>query len=65
MAKKAKRSTVSHSPKTGSKDLTKIDLSVNTLGKIAGNVNAEEINAFLDENVPDKKFSENEGLEPK
>lgn len=64
MAKKAKRTVKSRSPKTEGKDLTKIDLSVNTLGRIVGNVNAEEINAFLDENVPDKKFSENDSFEP-
>jgi hypothetical protein len=65
MAIKAKRPLKNRAEKTESKDLTKIDLSVNTLGKVVANVNTEDINAFLDENVPDKKFSENEGSEPK
>lgn len=44
--------------------MTEIDMSVNALGQIVKNVDTEKINAFLNKNVPDKKSSENNNLEP-
>ena len=40
------------------KDLQKISLHVNEFGEIVRDVKTDDINAFLDENVPDKKFAE-------
>lgn len=40
------------------KDLKKISLHVNAFGQIVRDIKTEEINAFLDENVPDKKLDE-------
>ena len=40
------------------KDLKKVSLHVNEFGEIVRDIKTEQINAFLDENVPDKKFNE-------
>ena len=44
--------------KPETKDLQKISLHVNEFGEIVRDVKTDDINAFLDENVPDKKFAE-------
>ena len=41
-------------------ELKKISLKVNEFGEIVRDVKMEQINAFLDQNVPDKKFTEEE-----
>lgn len=40
------------------KPLKNLDIRVNTLGQIEKDFNIDDINAFLNENVPDKKFEE-------
>lgn len=47
-------------PKTSpeNKELKKIELHVNAFGEIVRDKKTDEINAFLNENVPDKKLSE-------
>lgn len=37
-----------------------IDIQVNELGQIVRNFDIDEINSFLNEHVPDKKFTEEE-----
>jgi len=44
--------------KPETKDLQKISLHVNEFGEIVRDVKTDDINAFLDEHVPDKKFAE-------
>lgn len=39
-------------------DIKKVNLHINAFGEIVRDVKTEDINAFLDENVPDKKFSD-------
>jgi len=38
--------------------LNEINIQVNELGQIERNFDIDKINQFLNENVPDKKFSE-------
>lgn len=38
--------------------LNEIDIQVNELGQIERNFDIDKINQFLNENVPDKKFTE-------
>ena len=38
--------------------LNEIDIQVNELGQIERNFDIDKINQFLNENVPDKKFSD-------
>lgn len=38
--------------------LNEIDIQVNELGQIEHNFDIDKINQFLNENVPDKKFTE-------
>lgn len=45
-------------PSDKGKGLSKVNLHVNEFGAIVRDVQTDEINAFLDENVPDKKFLE-------
>ncbi len=40
------------------KDLQGFDISIDTFGEIKSNTNIERINAFLNENVDDKKLAE-------
>ena len=47
----------SRSEKKPSK-LNDIDIQVNELGQIVRNFDIDKINQFLNENVPDKKFSD-------
>ena len=51
-------------PKTSeeAKDLKKVSLHVNEFGEIVRDVKTEDLNAFLDENVPDKKFLESDEI---
>ena len=60
---KAKRSNAAPKPMEENKELKKISLHVNEFGEIVRDVKTEAINAFLDENVPDKKFDEVSGDE--
>jgi hypothetical protein len=39
-------------------DLKKVNLYVDEFGQIVKDVKTEDLNTFLDEKVPDKKFSE-------
>ena len=51
-------------PKSPPKDspIKEINLHINEFGQIVRDVRLDEINAFLNENVPDKKFEEDEML---
>jgi hypothetical protein len=40
------------------KELQGFDISIDTFGEIKSNMNIEKINAFLNENVDDKKLAE-------
>ncbi|MDO8366035.1 MAG: hypothetical protein Q7T20_04495 [Saprospiraceae bacterium] len=40
------------------KDLKELSLYVNEFGEIVRDIKTDEINAFLDEKVPDKKFTD-------
>lgn len=40
--------------------LNEIDIQVNELGQIERNFDIDKINQFLNENVPDKKFTEDD-----
>lgn len=42
------------------KDLQGLDITINQFGEIKANMNIEDINAFLDKNVDDKKLEERE-----
>ena len=57
MAKKNKAKPPEQVPKKPSK-LNEMDLQVNKLGQIERNFDIDKINQFLNENVPDKKFSD-------
>ena len=57
MAKRNK----SKPPEKGKKPpakLNEMDIQVNELGQIERNFDIDKINQFLNENVPDKKFSD-------
>ena len=43
-------------PSGSTRDLKQVELHVNEFGEIVRDFKTEEINAFLDENVPDKKI---------
>ena len=43
---------------TQDKALKNIEIRVNALGQIEKDFNIDDINAFLNKNVPDKKFEE-------
>jgi S-adenosylmethionine hydrolase len=45
-------------PTTTEKKINEINLYVNEFGNVVRDVKLEEINKFLDENVPDKKIEE-------
>ena len=47
----------------GQQELKKVSLHVNEFGDIVRDVKTDDINAFLDENVPDKKFLESDDLD--
>ena len=42
------------------KELDGFDISIDSFGEIRSNMNIEKINAFLNENVDDKKLAERE-----
>lgn len=42
------------------KELQGFDISIDSFGEIKSNMNIEKINAFLNENVDDKKLAERE-----
>lgn len=59
MAKKTKRkSQPTSEATTEKKELKDISYRINEFGEIVRDVKTEQINTFLDENVPDKKFTE-------
>lgn len=43
---------------SGNVDLKKVSLHINAFGEIVRDIKTEDINTFLDQNVPDKKFLE-------
>jgi hypothetical protein len=45
------------------KELQGFDISIDSFGEIKSNMNIEKINAFLNENVDDKKLAEREEQE--
>jgi hypothetical protein len=59
---KRKKSYTAPFPAEGvdKKELKKISFHVNEFGEIVRDVKTEDINAFLNENVPDKKFAESD-----
>ncbi len=56
--KKTTRSSPTRKPEKQDKALKNIEIRVNTLGQIERDFNIDDINAFLNKNVPDKKFEE-------
>lgn len=42
------------------KQFKEVNLHINEFGQIVRDVNLDEINAFLNENVPDKKLDESD-----
>lgn len=62
----AKRNKPKSSPPSNSASgkkspqLNDIDIQVNQLGQIERNFDIDKINQFLNENVPDKKFNNDE-----
>jgi hypothetical protein len=57
--KKEKRPTPpAERPSGQAKELKDIQIHVNKFGQIVKDVQVDDINAFLDANVPDKKFEE-------
>ncbi len=57
MAKKSKnKSTEKKSTDTPKDELKSIKIKVNQYGEIIKDVNIDQINAFLNDHVPDKKF---------
>jgi hypothetical protein len=55
--KKEKKSAAKPSARVH-KDLQGLDITINQFGEIKANMNIEDINAFLDKNVDDKKLAE-------
>ena len=60
MTKQKKTTRASPTGKSEKQDkaLKNIEIRVNTLGQIERDFNIDDINAFLNKNVPDKKFEE-------
>lgn len=60
MPKQKKTSRPSANAKTEEQEniLKNIEIRVNTLGQIERDFNIDDINAFLNKNVPDKKMEE-------
>ncbi len=59
MSKKGKPAPKKEKPKVH-KDLDGFEMSIDQFGEIKSNMNIEKINAFLNENVDDKKLAERE-----
>jgi hypothetical protein len=55
--KKPKAEKKEEKPKVHDK-LKGFDMKINTFGEITSSFEVEKINSFLDEHVPDKKFTE-------
>lgn len=53
----AKKKSDLKSPKVNEK-LKEFDIQINEFGEISSTLNVDKINAFLDENVEDKKLKE-------
>jgi hypothetical protein len=47
------------------KELQGFDISIDSFGEIKSNMNIEKINAFLNENVDDKKLAERDDQDDK
>ncbi len=60
MAKQSKPKSTPEKPPT--EKLKKMKIRVNEFGQIIKDFDTEEINAFLDEHVKDKKFETNDEL---
>jgi hypothetical protein len=59
MAKQSKKKTPPGKPKEPPPvPLAEMDIQVNELGQIVKNFDIDRINTFLNEHVPDKKFTE-------
>ena len=54
---KSKQTKPDPKPTPESKDIKKLSLHVNEFGEIVRDVRTDDLNAFLDEKVPDKKLS--------
>jgi hypothetical protein len=59
MSKKETPKKTAPKPKVH-KELQGFDISIDSFGEIKSNMNIEKINAFLNENVDDKKLAERE-----
>lgn len=59
---KEKNPSPSGSPESD-KPLKEMELKVNEFGQIVRDVDLDNINTFLDENVPDKKLEANDSLD--
>ena len=59
MAKKVKTTPKKEKPKVH-KELAGFEMSIDSFGEIKSNMNIDKINAFLNENVDDKKLAERE-----
>ena len=57
--KNKKRDKIKPKPRVH-KDLSGLEVSIDSFGEIRSSMNIEEINAFLDKNVDDKKLSDRE-----
>ena len=53
----SKKKSNSKSPKVN-EELKEFDIQINEFGEISSTLNVDKINAFLDENVEDKKLKE-------
>ena len=62
MSKRGKSAAKKQKPKVH-KDLDGFEMSIDQFGEIKSNMNIEKINAFLNENVDDKKLAEREDYE--
>lgn len=56
------RTTPKPIPENG--EIKNVHLHVNAFGEIVRDVKTDDLNAFLDETVPDKKLSESEDISP-
>ncbi len=55
---KSKQTKIPPKPAPTQTDLKQVSLHINAFGEIIRDVKTDQINTFLDENVPDKKLSE-------
>lgn len=58
MSKQKKTPLPSDQAEKKEKALKNIEIRVNSLGQIEKDFNIDDINSFLNQNVPDKKFEE-------